>query len=154
MLTHAHQDHLGSLPVLQRVNPEAPVFVSEATRQLGAIMLHNSVNVMLREREAGVTEYPLFTHREVDLAVKRWRSTPLETRFSLDGERLGSTGEADVSLEFFDAGHILGSVGVRIVAEGRTIFYTGDVQFDDQSLSRAATFPTESVDVESRGSGE
>ena len=147
VLTHAHQDHLGSMPVLQRLNPEAPVFTSEATKQLGTIMLHNSVNVMLREREAGVTEYPLFTHREVDQSVKRWRPLPLEMRFSVEGDRLGQNGEADVSLEFFDAGHILGSVGVRIVAEGRSIFYTGDVQFEDQSLSRAATFPTEPVDV-------
>ena len=89
----------------------------------------------------------LFGHREVDTSIKKWQVAPLETRFDLDGERLGIAGEADVALEFFDAGHILGSVGVRITANGRTIFYTGDVQFEDQTMSRAATFPTDPVDV-------
>src|SRR5262249_5189843 len=74
--------------------------------------------------------------------------TPLETRFDLTGERIGLEEDDNVvSLEFFDAGHILGSVGVRIRAEGRTLFYTGDVQFSDQTLSRAAVFPEEPVDV-------
>jgi Cft2 family RNA processing exonuclease len=110
-------------------------------------MLHNSVNVMQRLREEGVPDAQLFGHREVDQAVKRWQVAPLETRFDLDGERLGPQGESAVAIEFFDAGHILGSVGVRITTGGRTIFYTGDVQFEDQTVSRAATFPTDPVDV-------
>src|SRR5262245_26254291 len=44
VLSHAHQDHIGSLPVLQRHQPQAPVFMTEPTRQLGDVMLHNSVN--------------------------------------------------------------------------------------------------------------
>src|ERR1700761_1605786 len=70
VLSHAHQDHVGSLPVLMRRQPQAPVFMTEATRQLSDVMLHNSVNVMMKKREEGITEYPLFTHREVDLASK------------------------------------------------------------------------------------
>ena len=54
---------------------------------------------------------------------------------------------ADVSIEFFDAGHILGSVGTLIRAEGRTIFYTGDVQFDDQTIMQGARFPEHELDV-------
>ena len=60
VLSHAHQDHLGSLPVLMRRQSQAPVFMTEATRQLSDIMLHNSVNVMLKKKEDGVSEYPLF----------------------------------------------------------------------------------------------
>jgi Cft2 family RNA processing exonuclease len=147
VITHAHQDHIGSLPVLQRRQPQAKVFLTEATRQLSDIMLHNSVNVMYREKEQGSVDPVLFGHREVDHGMKQWISTPVETRFDLTGERLGPEDDDGVSLEFFDAGHILGSVGVRIRAEGRTVFYTGDVQFNDQTLSRAAIFPEEPVDV-------
>ena len=148
VLSHAHQDHVGSLPVLMRRQPQAPVFTTNATRLLSDVMLHNSVNVMTKKRDEGVTEYPLFTHREVDVAVKRWRPIPLHTRFDLTGERL-PPGEDDsgISLEFFDAGHILGSVGTLIRAHGRTIFYTGDVQFEDQTIMQGARFPEEGVDV-------
>ena len=146
-LSHAHQDHLGSIPLLMRRNPSAPVFMTEATRQLSDVMLHNSVNVMLKKRDEGVANYPLFTHREVEQAVLRWRPVPLHTRFDLTGERLRSDESAPISVEFFDAGHILGSVGMFIRAEGRSILYTGDIQFDDQTIMQGASFPDEPLDV-------
>jgi len=141
VMSHAHQDHIGSLPVAMRRHPRAPVFLTEATRQLGGIMLHNSVNVMMAEHAAGADAPPVFSHREVDSTAKRWMSIPLQQRFDLHGERVGSSGEADVTVEFCDAGHILGSVGTLIRSGGRTFFYAGDVQFDDQSISRGADFP-------------
>ena len=147
ILSHAHQDHVGSLPVLMRRQSQVPVFMTEATRQLSDVMLHNSVNVMTKKREEGITSYPLFSHREIDLAVKRWRSAPLRTRFDISGERLRPDEDAELSFEFFDAGHILGSVGTLIRAEGRTIFYTGDVQFDDQTVMQGASFPEGELDV-------
>jgi Cft2 family RNA processing exonuclease len=147
LLSHAHQDHVGSLPLVMRRNPAAPVFMTEATRQLSDVMLHNSVNVMLKVREEGVTSYPLFTHREVDVATRRWRPVPLRQRFDIEGERVGANEDGGLTFEFFDAGHILGSVGTLIRAEGRTIFYTGDVQFEDQTVMQAARFPEEPLDV-------
>ncbi|HEX8296799.1 MAG TPA: MBL fold metallo-hydrolase, partial [Chthoniobacteraceae bacterium] len=147
VLSHAHQDHVGSLPVLMRRQPQAPVFMTEATRLLSDVMLHNSVNVMLKKKEEGVTSYPLFTHRELDGVVRRWRPVPVHQRFDLHGDRLRVDEDADVTLEFFDAGHILGSVGTLIRAEGRTIFYTGDVQFDDQTIMQGARFPEYPLDV-------
>lgn len=148
LLSHAHQDHLGAMPVLMRRHPRAPLFATEATRIVGDVMLHNSVNVMLRIREEqGVPSYPLFTHREADATIKRCQPVPLRQRWSLEGERLGFKEEAPVSFEFFDAGHILGSAGVLIRAEGKTVFYTGDVNFEDQTLSAAARFPEEPLDV-------
>jgi Cft2 family RNA processing exonuclease len=147
VLSHAHQDHVGSLPVLMRRQPQAPVFMTQPTRMLSDVMLHNSVNVMTKKRDEGITEYPLFTHREVDVAVKRWHPIPLHTRFDLTGERVPSTDDSGITFEFFDAGHILGSVGTLIRANGRTVFYTGDVQFEDQSIMQGARFPEEGVDV-------
>jgi len=145
-LSHAHHDHIGSLPVLTRLQPGAPVFTTEATAALGEIMLHNSVNVMSRQREEnGLMEYPLFTHREVDHSVRQWRRMPLQRAMTLEGER--AAGNEEVTFQFFEAGHVLGAAGVLFRAEGRTLFYTGDVNFDDQTISRAARFPEEGVDV-------
>ena len=146
VLTHAHQDHTGCLPLAMRQAPGKPVFMTEATAALADVMLHNSVNVMMRQREeSGVPDYPLFSHREVDTIADDWRIVPLNARFNLAGERAG--GDEPVTCEFFDAGHILGSAGVLVRAEGRRLFYTGDVNFEDQTLMRAAKFPDENIDV-------
>lgn len=145
ILTHAHQDHVGCLPLAMRQAPGRPVFMTAATAALSEVMLHNSVNVMMRQREeAGMRDYPLFSHREVDQAVRDWSLTRLNTRFDLLPVRVGEEG---VTGEFFDAGHILGSAGVLLRAEGRRFFYTGDVNFEDQTLMRGARFPEENLDV-------
>ena len=151
LISHAHQDHIGTLPVLMRRLPSARVFMTEATAEIGNVLLHNSVNVMTRQREeigravAGL--YPLFTHRETDRASERWRSCPLRQRISITGERAPHHEKDALTFEFFDAGHVLGSSGILLRAEGKTVFYTGDVNFDDQTIMEAAVFPEADIDV-------
>jgi Cft2 family RNA processing exonuclease len=148
VLSHAHLDHVGTLPVLMRRQPDARIFMTEATAEIGNALLHNSVNVMTRQREElGVVMYPLFTHRETDRASDQWRSCPMRQPFTLNGERARREGEQGITVEFVDAGHVLGAAGVILRAEGRTIFYSGDVNFDDQTVTAAAVFPESGVDV-------
>jgi Cft2 family RNA processing exonuclease len=148
VLSHAHLDHVGTLPVLMRRQPDARIFMTEATAEIGSALLHNSVSVMTRQREElGVVMYPLFTHRETDRASDQWRSCPMRQPFTLSGERARREGEQGITVEFVDAGHVLGAAGVILRAEGRTIFYSGDVNFDDQTVTAAAVFPESGVDV-------
>ena len=147
VVTHAHQDHIGTLPVLTRDQQGTPVFMTEVTQRIGEIMLHNSVNVMTRQREdEGVMDYPLFTHRGVEFSREMWRPVPVRKVFTLEGDK-GEGNGTEPTLEFYHAGHILGSVGVMLRGEGRSVFYTGDVNFDRQTLMAPADFPTEGVDV-------
>jgi Cft2 family RNA processing exonuclease len=151
LISHAHQDHIGTLPVLMRRFPSAHIFMTEATAEIGNVLLHNSVNVMTRQREeigrtvAGL--YPLFTHRETDRVSERWRRCPLRQRISIAGERAPQREKDALTFEFFEAGHVLGSSGILLRAEGKTVFYTGDVNFDDQTIMEAAIFPEEKIDV-------
>src|SRR5438105_1455353 len=148
IISHAHQDHIGTLPVLMRRQPHARVFMPEATAAIGDALLHNSVNVMTRQREElGVMLYPLFTHRETERATDLWQSCPMRQRITIAGERARPNESDAVTFEFFDAGHVLGSSGVLLRAEGRTIFYTGDVNFDDQTIMQAAAFPEDKIDI-------
>jgi len=148
IVSHSHQDHIGTLPVLMRRQPQARVFMTEPTAEIGSVLLHNSVNVMTRQREElGTAQYPLFTHRETDRAADRWQSCALRQSYTLSGERAPNADADAVTFKFFDAGHVLGSTGILIRAEGRTLFYTGDVNFDDQTIAQAAVFPDENVDI-------
>jgi Cft2 family RNA processing exonuclease len=146
LITHAHQDHIGTLPVLMRNQPHARVFMTESTSEIGSLLLHNSVNVMTRQREElGLTIYPLFGHRETDRARDQWHLCQYRQPYTSNGDRVGDAG--GLTFEFWDAGHVLGSSGILLRAEGRTIFYTGDVNFDDQTIMQSAIFPQSGIDV-------
>ena len=148
VVSHAHQDHIGTLPVLMRRQPQARVFMTEATAEIGDALLHNSVNVMTRQREElGATLPPLFTHRETNRASEVWRTCRFRQPVNLAGERVKRPPDNGVTFEFIDAGHVLGSAGVLLRADGRTIFYTGDVNFEDQTIAQGAKFPEEGIDV-------
>lgn len=147
ILSHAHQDHLGSLPVLMRQHPNTPAFMTDATLQLADVMLHNSVNVMVKRHENGEGDAPTFSHRDATNCVRRFRPLPLGQRFNLSGDRLGFDETPDVAIRFEDAGHILGSTAVIIEAEKRRILYTGDINFHDQSLMQGAKLPEEDIDT-------
>lgn len=146
LVSHAHHDHTGGLPLLMRDHPGARVFMSEPTYYLSEPLLHNSVQVMLKQKlEKGIAEYPLFTHRELDQLVKVWQACGLERDWSPQG--YPDPENEPLTFRFYDAGHILGSVGTMVKHRGRSIFYTGDANFTEQTLMRGADFPREPVDV-------
>lgn len=148
IISHAHQDHIGTLPVLMRQEPQARVFMTEATSAIGDALLHNSVNVMTRQREErDAALQPLFTHRETNRAAEQWRTCRYRQPFDLAGHRVRKPNERRITFEFFDAGHVLGSAGILMRAEGRNFFYSGDVNFEDQTIARAAIFPEAEIDV-------
>jgi Cft2 family RNA processing exonuclease len=146
LISHAHQDHIGTLPVLMRRQPRARVFMPEATGEIGRVLLHNSVNVMMRQREElGLTLYPLFTHRETERGGDSWQLCPYRQPFTINGNR--ATDRDRLTFEYWDAGHVLGSSGIILRAKDRTIFYSGDVNFDPQTIMSPAVFPQSGIDV-------
>jgi Cft2 family RNA processing exonuclease len=141
VITHSHLDHVGTLPVFLEDQPQAKVFLTPETADLASAMLHNSVNVMQAKRlEHGITEYPLFDHRELDRIVEVFEERGIGRPFDLD--HAGS-----LRATFHDAGHILGSVGVTIAGAGRRVMYTGDVNFEHSTIQKGAVFPDEPVDA-------
>lgn len=145
-ISHSHLDHIGCLPLAQRRHPDTPVFLTEPAAMLTDVMLHNSVNVMTRQREEiGQSDYPLFTHREADRCQQQWFPCRLGQGYDFQGEPTDSNGTT--GFELFDAGHILGSVGILFRHKERKIFYSGDVNFEDQTLTPGARFPEEKLDT-------
>src|SRR6266567_1251124 len=147
-ISHCHHDHVGSLPVAVRHFPKAHVLLTELSYFLVERVLHNSVNVMTRQRdETGIKEYPLYSHDEVDEIAPLFQGYRYNREIDWAGWRKAGPGLPSPTLEFFDAGHALGSAGLMVRAQKETLFYTGDVCFHDQTILRAARYEGVKADV-------
>jgi len=147
-ISHCHHDHVGSLPVALRHSPRAHVLMTELSYFLVERVLHNSVNVMVRQREElGIPEYPFYTHSEVDELAPRFQGYRYNREVDWAAFHKSRAGVRSPTLEFLDAGHALGSAGILVRGRKETLFYTGDVSFRDQTLLRGARFDATSADV-------
>jgi len=147
-ITHCHHDHVGGLPVAVRHHPHAHVLMTELSYFLVERVLHNSVNVMQRQREElGIREYPLYSHDEVDDIAPLFQGFKYNREIEWAAFQKARVSGASPTLEFFDAGHTLGSAGVLVRGRRETLFYTGDVCFHDQTLLKAARFEDVRADV-------
>ena len=148
VLSHCHHDHVGSLPVALRHFPKAHVLMTELSYFIAERVLHNSVNVMTRQRdELGIKEYPLYTHDEVDEMMPRFQGFKYNREVAWAAFHKSRAGLPSPTLEFFDAGHTLGSAGIMVRGQKETLFYTGDVCFHDQTILRSARFEDVKADV-------
>ena len=114
-ISHCHHDHVGGLPVACRHFPKAHVLMSELSYFIVERVLHNSVNVMTRQRdELGIREYPLYSHDEVDDIAPLFQGFRYNREVEWAAFAKMRAGFASPTLEFFDAGHTLGSAGILI----------------------------------------
>jgi Cft2 family RNA processing exonuclease len=147
-ISHCHHDHVGALPVALRHFPKAHVLMSELSYFIIERVLHNSVNVMTRQRdELGIREYPLYTHDELDDIAPRFQAFKYNREVEWASFNKMRAGFSSPTLEFLDAGHTLGSAGIMLRGKKETLFFTGDVCFHDQTILRAARFEDVKADV-------
>ncbi len=147
-ISHCHHDHVGTLPVALKHFPKAHVLLPEQSYFIIERVLHNSVNVMVRQRdELGLKEYPLYTHDEVDDIAPVFQGFRYNREVEWAAYEKSKAGFHSPTLEFYDAGHTLGSAGIMLRGQKETMFYTGDVCFHDQTILRAARFEDVKADV-------
>jgi len=147
-ISHCHHDHVGALPVAVRQFPKAHVLMTELSYLLVERVLHNSVNVMTHQRdELGIRDYPLYTHDELDDIAPFFQGFKYNRAVEWASYQKTRAGLPSPTLEFFDAGHTLGSAGILLRGKKETLFYTGDVCFHDQTILKGARFEDVKADV-------
>jgi len=131
VLTHAHLDHSGRLPLLVQAGYKGPIYTHRASRDLCRIMLKDAANLNEREAEAVNRKRrrkhqepvePLYTAKDAQEAMRRFRALDYgETRKIAPG----------VHLRLRDAGHILGSAIAELWLEAdglsRKVVFSGDL---------------------------
>src|SRR5581483_399627 len=90
----------------------------------------------------------LYTHDEVDDIAPVFQGFKYNRQVEWAAFHKTRAGNSfSPTLEFFDAGHTLGSAGVLLKGKKETLFYTGDVCFHDQTLLKKARFGGVKADV-------
>lgn len=126
VLTHAHLDHSGYLPVLARNGYRGPVYATPATCELVKILLRDSGRLQEEEAEFanrhGFSKHapalPLYTEQDAERALKLLHPVELHHRVTI---------VPGLSILLRGAGHILGAATVEIVADGITLVCSGDL---------------------------
>ncbi len=131
VLSHAHIDHSGRLPMLVRLGFKGPIHTHEASADLCNVLLKDSASLnerdvvfrnKIRARKGKPPLEPLYSKQDVELTLKRFKTVRYQQ------EQQVTEG---VSIKLFDAGHILGSSIVQLtLTEGdqtRTVVFSGDL---------------------------
>lgn len=126
LLTHAHLDHSGYLPLLVRNGFAGKILCTKATRALCEILLPDSA--FLQERDAefanrhGFSKHkpalPLYTQSDADAALKRFATVPFNQPVSVAGGFMAN---------FLYAGHLLGAAMIELRKDGQKIVFSGDL---------------------------
>jgi metallo-beta-lactamase family protein len=132
LLSHAHLDHSGWLPVLVQHGFKGPIYASRATRDLAEVLLLDSAH--LQEEDArranryGYSKHaqamPLYTRRQAQAAIAR--IVPVAENQAI---LVGKT-----TVTFSPAGHLLGACSIHLAQGPNSLLYSGDLGRQDDLL--------------------
>lgn len=154
ILSHAHADHCGALPVMVKNGFAGKIYSTPATADIAKLIMTDSAKIQMedaaylkRNNVRGAEDAaPLYVVEDVDRTVERF--VPVKY-FRDSGEWTALTPQ--IRFKFYDAGHILGScvTVVEITEDGKTktVAYTGDLGNVNVPLMRAPEAIAENVDA-------
>lgn len=116
VLTHAHLDHCGRLPLLHKRGFKGKIYTVEPTIPLARIVLEDAAGLIAEEAERE-GETPIFTEADIPPLFEHFVPCTYHKPVSDKG----------VEITFYDAGHILGSACVTVRADGKTVAFSGDL---------------------------
>ena len=143
LISHAHQDHIGSLPFLIKKIPYVKIITTPQTRAIAELTLHNSVSILKKELDDEMFEF--YSHDEIDLLIKMIEYKEYDKQFELNSYHQLKDSKVDVT--FYDAGHVVGSAGILLENNNHKIFYSGDINLTDQTIQSKAKLPKHKIDT-------
>lgn len=148
VLSHAHIDHTGRLPLLVKDGFHGPVYATPATRDLSAVMLADAAHIQEKDYEflqrrgkAGLESEPLYSLRDAVAVQDLMIGVPYHRVFYV---------RKHLALDFLDAGHILGSAAVDLrVSEGgnHRLVFSGDIGRSGLPIVRNPEPPSGPIDT-------
>jgi len=117
VVTHAHTDHIGRIPLLVKRGFKGKIISTHPTKDIAALMYEDALGIMKEEAREKHRD-PLYEKEDVAAALSLW-----ETFEYYKQQDMGD----DVTLKFLNAGHILGSAMAEFTRSGKKLVFTGDL---------------------------
>ncbi|MDQ0219185.1 MBL fold metallo-hydrolase [Peribacillus cavernae] len=130
LVTHAHADHIGALPIVHSLFPSIPLYTTPPTADLMKIMMKDSYKIMEQRSRETSTLLP-YTEEQVSSLLDSILLFPAS----------GSLKVGNLQITSFRAGHILGAVMFLIEGEGEQLLVTGDLSFKAGRTIQGAQVP-------------
>ncbi|WP_144460875.1 MBL fold metallo-hydrolase [Siminovitchia fortis] len=118
LVTHAHADHIGALPIVHSLYPSVPVYATPPTIDLMKVMMKDAFKIM-EQRSKATDSLSAYTDDQVNRLLQSLLHFPASGIL-----RIG-----DVTIKSYRAGHILGAVMFLIEGGGESLLVTGDLSF-------------------------
>ncbi|MDE4542734.1 MBL fold metallo-hydrolase RNA specificity domain-containing protein [Thermoanaerobacterium sp. R66] len=135
LISHAHMDHIGALPIISRIYPDAKIYMTHAAKDLTRVLLYDSLKIM--EREAEIPAY-------AEIHVKEMLNRII---CHTPGHTFSPFLDSDLKVTFYSAGHIAGAASIYIVGNEGSFFYSGDFSRFRQNAIEGASIPKLRPDV-------
>jgi predicted metal-dependent RNase len=134
IISHAHMDHIGSLPIISKEYPYAKIYTNKMTKDLMKVLLHDSLKIMNNREQ----EIPLYAEADVQNMMDRVVAVNYMREIEIS---------QNIKLTFYIAGHIAGASCVYITTEEGSIFYSGDFSIFSQKTVEGLKVPKLRPDV-------
>ncbi|PIR57633.1 MAG: MBL fold hydrolase [Parcubacteria group bacterium CG10_big_fil_rev_8_21_14_0_10_38_31] len=134
LVTHAHMDHIGRIPILVKSGFKGKIYSTPATRELAKLMFEDALSILQHEALYDNTKPP-YEEKDISNALSKWESVEYYDKLPIGG----------LEVIFKDAGHILGSSIIEIYADGKKTVFSGDLGNSPAPLLRK-TDPVEDAD--------
>ena len=114
LISHAHMDHIGTLPVISKAYPDAKIYMTPMSMELTRILLKDSLKIMGRRE----TEIPHYSEIDVTNMMERIVPVSFQLPYSILDDLFTYT--------FYPAGHIAGAACISLRTPEGDVFYSGD----------------------------
>jgi metallo-beta-lactamase family protein len=147
VVTHAHLDHVGRLPLLTRNGFKGFVYATPPTRELTRLILEDAYGVMSYDHKK-FGKPLLYEMRDIENLMAQFKTVKYYEPLSINSrpnvlhhvrkflKRKEQANNNGVTITFRDAGHVFGSAFIEIAAEGKKIAFSGDVGNVDVPILR------------------
>lgn len=151
VVTHGHLDHVGRLPLLGRLGYKTPIYATEATAEMAAIIMRDSAKIQERDYERSNRKRksegkepiePLYTTEDVERTLELFRGVPYDEKKEI---------APGIEILLTNAGHMLGSASVKMSIKekgsaAKSVVFSGDIGHAGQHILQDAV-PFRDADI-------